>query len=129
MQEFFIENKIYYHDTDSGGVVYYARYLEHLEEARSEFCRSRGVDLVKYASDGVIFPVVHIEVDYKSPARYGDLIKIFTKVEKLGNASIHILQEIKTGDRLLVKAITVWACVDKNLKPQRIPEAVKNALS
>jgi len=128
MQEFFIENKIYYHDTDSGGVVYYARYLEHLEEARSEFCRSKGVDLVKYAGEGVIFPVVRIEIDYKSPARYGDSIKIFTRIEKMGNASIHISQEIKRDDCLLVKAMTIWACVNKNLKPQRIPEEIRKCL-
>ena len=129
MDEFYIENKIYYHDTDSGGVVYYGRYLDHLEEGRSEFLKSKGIDIVECARNGVIFPVVHIEADYKSPARYGDKIRIYTRVEKVGNASAHFAQEIRRGDDLLVAAKMVWVCVNKDLKPQRLPEAVRSALS
>ncbi len=128
MEDFYIENKIYYHDTDAGGVVYYARYLEHLEEARSEYCRSKGVDLVKLASGGIIFPVVRLEIDYRAPARYGDLVKIYTRVEKVGNASICFSQDIKNGDRVILNAKTVWACVSRDLKVQRVPDDVKGKL-
>lgn len=124
-----IEKKIYYHDTDAGGVVYYANYLKHLEEGRFEFCLSRGVNMVESAKDGVIFPVVHLEIDYKSPARYGDIVKVFTLIEKLGFSSIYFIQEIKREDVALVKAKTIWACVNKGLKPQPIPEKIKQALS
>ena len=58
MADHFIEKKIYYHDTDAGGVVYYANYLKHLEEGRFEFCLSKGISMVESAKEGVIFPVV-----------------------------------------------------------------------
>lgn len=128
MAEHFIEKKIYYHDTDAGGVVYYANYLKHLEEGRFEFCLSKGVSMVESAKEGAIFPVVHFEIDYKSPARYGDVIKVFTIVEKIGFSSIHFLQEIKRGEITLVKAKTIWACVNHALKPQAIPDKIKQSL-
>lgn len=124
-----IEKKIYYHDTDAGGVVYYANYLKHLEEARFEFCLSKGVDMVQSAKAGAIFPIVHLEIDYKSPARYGDTIKVFTLIEKIGFSSIHFTHEVKRGDTTLIKAKTISACVNEKLKPQPIPEKIKQALS
>lgn len=128
MADHYIDKKIYYHDTDAGGVVYYAKYLEHLEEGRFEFCLSKGVNIVESAKEGAIFPVVHFEIDYKSPARYGDQIRIFTSIEKIGFSSIHFLQEIKKGDIMLIKAKTVWACVNEALKPQAIPDKIKQML-
>lgn len=128
MAEHYIDKKIYYHDTDAGGVVYYANYLKHLEEARFEFCLSKGVSMAESAKEGAIFPVVHLEVDYKSPARYGDVTRIFTEIEKIGFSSIHFLQEIKRGDLALVKAKTVWACVNEALKPIAIPDKIKTLL-
>lgn len=128
MNELYLEKKIYYHDTDAGGVVYYARYLEHLEEARTEYCRSKGIDVAGLASGGIIFPVVHLEIDYKSPARYGDVINIYTRPEKVGNASVHFIQEIKKGEAVILKAKTVWACVTAGLKVQRIPEDMRSKL-
>lgn len=129
MEDHCIKKKIYYHDTDAGGVVYYANYLKHLEEGRSEFCLSRGVSMAEAAKKGAIFPVVHLEIDYKSPARYGDIVDVFTRIEKIGFSSVHFTQEIKKGDKLLIKAKTIWACVNEALKPQPIPEEIKDALS
>jgi len=129
MEDFFIENKIYYHDTDCGGVVYYAKYLEHLEEGRSQFCLNKGINLSEYAKNGVAFTVVHEETDYKSPARYGDTIKIATRIEKIGNSSVHFYQEIKRSEMLLVKAKGVWVCVGRDLKTRAIPEEIRNKLS
>ena len=129
MADHFIEKKIYYHDTDAGGVVYYANYLKHLEEGRSEFCLSKGISMAESAKEGVIFPVVHLEIDYKSPARYGDIVRVYTRIEKLGFSSIHFFQEIKNKDVLLVKAKTVWACVNEALKPIAIPDKIKQRLA
>jgi len=126
MTEHILEKKIYYHDTDTGGVVYYARYLNHLEEGRTEFLRSKGIDTAEYARNGIMFPVVHLEVDYKASARYGDTIKILTSLEKVGNASAIFAQTIMRGDTLLIKAKIVWACVDQNMKVKRVPEAIRN---
>jgi len=128
MADFSIEKKIYYYDTDAGGVVYYANYLKHLEEGRNEFCRSKGVDLAELAKSGVEFPVVHVEVDYKSPARYGDTVKVYTRIEKVGGSSVHFFQEIKRDETLLIRAKTVWACIDKQFKGKPVPEQVKDRL-
>jgi acyl-CoA thioester hydrolase len=86
------------------------------------------VSIVESAKAGAIFPVVHFEIDYKLPARYGDVVKIFTVIEKIGFSSIYFLQEIKRGDVTLIKAKTVWACVNEALKPQAIPDKIKLAL-
>lgn len=129
MKDFYIENRVYYHDTDSGGVVYYGSYLEHLEEARAEYLRKIGVDTAEYAARGILFPIVRLEIDYKAPARYGDIIRIFTSPEKVGNASIHFVHEIRRDDTVLVKAKVIWACVDKDLKPKRVPEEMRAKLA
>lgn len=126
MSDFCFEKRIYYHDTDSGGVVYYATYLKFLEESRTEYLRKHGIDVAEYMKKEVLFPVVHLEVDYKCPARYGDVIKIFSKVEKCGNASLQFVEEIKRDDKLLLKAVTVLACVDTNMKARRLPEEIKS---
>ncbi|MDD5137151.1 MAG: YbgC/FadM family acyl-CoA thioesterase [Candidatus Omnitrophica bacterium] len=125
MDGFYLNKRIYYHDTDAGGVVYYGSYLEHLEEARTEYLRSLGIDVAEYGRNGILFPVVHLEVDYKSPARYADEIRVYTAIEEIGNASIHLAQEIKRGDIVLVKARTIWACVDDKMKARRVPEDIK----
>ena len=91
MDDFCIEKKIYYYDTDAGGVVYYANYLKYLEEGRTEFCLSKGVSMKDWADKGVIFPVVHVEIDYKFPAKYQDKLKIFTRVERVGNSSVQFI--------------------------------------
>ncbi|MFA5388333.1 MAG: YbgC/FadM family acyl-CoA thioesterase [Candidatus Omnitrophota bacterium] len=129
MAAHYIEKKIYYHDTDAGGVVYYANYLRHLEEARSEFCLSKGVDIPVYSREGVLFPVVRVEIDYKSPARYGDVIRIFTAIEKIGFSSIRFRQEIKKGELTLVNAMTVLACVNEAMKPIAMPDRIKKELA
>ena len=129
MSDFSFEKRIYYHDTDAGGVVYYARYLEHLEEARTEFMRSRGIDVAALAAGGIIFPVVHLEIDYKSPARYGDVVRIHVRPEKIGNASLAFAQEIRRGETTILIARTVWACVTRDLKVQRLPEDFRTKLT
>ena len=128
MKESILRNKIYYHDTDAGGIVYYARYLEHLEEARSEMLADRGIVVSEYARKGVVFPVVHLEIDYKSPARYGDTIEIRTSVEKIGNASIQFHQNITRDGVTLIEAKTIWACVSLSMKPCRVPDEIRKAL-
>lgn len=129
MSDFFIERQVYYHDTDAGGVVYYARYLEHLEEGRAGLLKSKGVDVVECAKRGVIFPIVHLEIDYKTPARYGDLIRVHSRVVKVGNASLEFSHEIRRGDTVILSAKIVSACVGADIKPRRIPEEIRSALS
>jgi acyl-CoA thioester hydrolase len=125
MSDFYIEKKIYYHDTDAGRVVYYSNYLKYMEEARTEYLRKIGIDVAKYMADGVLFAVVHLEADYKSPARYDDTIKITAKIESIGNASIHFAQEVARGGTLLVNAKVILACINNNMRAQRVPEELK----
>ena len=125
MSDFNLEKRVYYHDTDCGGVVYYANYLKHFEEARTEYLRSLGIDTAEYAAKGNLFAVVHMEIDYKCPARYDDIVKVYAKIETMGNASMHFAQEVRRGDTLLVKSKVILACIDSNMKARRVPEDLK----
>ncbi|HOX55062.1 MAG: thioesterase family protein [Candidatus Omnitrophica bacterium] len=128
MKEGMIQKKIYYHDTDCGGVVYYSNYLKFLEEGRTEFCAANGIDLQEWFNKGTLFVVVHVEVDYKYPARYGDVVKLATQVEKLGNSSIHFSQNITLNDKTVIVSKTIWACIDKDFKPRIIPQEIRQIL-
>ncbi|MDD5069541.1 MAG: YbgC/FadM family acyl-CoA thioesterase [Candidatus Omnitrophica bacterium] len=103
--------KIYYHDTDCGGVVYYANYMKFLEEARTEFLAERGINLSELAAKGVWFVVKKVNIEYKSPARYSDLLNITTELTAMKNVSLEFLQTIKCQDRLLVETKTILVSV------------------
>jgi acyl-CoA thioester hydrolase len=125
----FIEKKIYYHDTDCGGVVYYANYLKYLEEARTEYFLSRGIRLKELAQTGIWFAVSSLNIDYKLPARYQDILKVFTTIKKIKTATIHFSQKILRDKALIVQAQTTLVCVDKNFRPKSIPQKLKQSLS
>jgi len=121
--------RIYYHHTDCGGVVYYAKYLEFLEEARTEFFEDNGLPLTKLYDKGVFFVVARQEVDYKFPARYLDTLDIKTWIEDISNVRINFGYEVKNQeDKLIIQAKTILVCVDKNLKPQAFPEEIKKKI-
>lgn len=122
--------KIYYHHTDAGGVVYYARYLEFLEEARTLFMAERGVQVRELAEKGILFVVARQEIDYKSPAFYADTLRILTQLSKLGTASMEFeCRIINQHERLIALAKTTLVCVGKELKPKAIPAEVHKKLS
>jgi len=129
MDDFALEKKIYYHDTDCGGVVYYANYLKHLEEARTEFLSSKGIDLKKLAEEGMWFAVAKVEIEYKAPAGYQDTIRIMTAIESSRKTAMQFRQRIFRDEKLLVEASTVLVCVGKNFRPMVIPDAIKKGLS
>jgi len=115
---------IYYEDTDCGGVVYYANYLRYMERARTEYLASRGYSVKKLMDEGTIFMVLRVEVDYKSPARYGDIIEIETWVRDVTRVTMmfeHIMRE-KTSGRVFVVCRTKVVYVDKNGRPKRLPD-------
>lgn len=126
--DFSIEKKVYYHDTDCGGVVYYANYLKYLEEARTEFFLDRGIDLKELTEKKVLFAVARVEIEYKSPARYQDRLKVFTKVEEARLSTIRFSQEIRREGKTVVKANTTLVCVGENFKPLSLPEEIKKAI-
>lgn len=120
--------KIYYEDTDAGGVVYYANYLKYMERARTEYLAEKGIDVSDYHNKGFIFAVVNAEIHYKSPAKLGDIIEIFTDILEITKVTIKIKHIIKKNDRILVEAVIRLACINKEGKPQRIPDSIKKAL-
>lgn len=119
--------KIYYHHTDSGGVVYYARYLDFLEEARTELLAQKGLSIKALAAKGVMFVVARQEIDYKFPAVYGDTLTIDTRIAETSAARINFENDIKNQDgKLIAKAKTILVCVNSELKPQVIPEEIRS---
>lgn len=123
--------KIYYEDTDCGGVVYYANYLRYFERARTEFLESKGVSLKALMEDGVYFVVAEAALRYMAPARYGDVLAVETAVERAGPASIifrHTVRREKTGEGL-VEATVKLGCVGNDMKPLRLGKDVMQAVT
>jgi len=121
---------IYYHHTDCGGVVYYANYLDFLEEARTEYFAFKNASIKQLADSGTMFVVDRQEVDYKFPAVYGDDLDIQSTVGMVSGVRIEFLHEIYNQNKqLIVKAKTILVCVDKHLKPQAIPEELRKKLT
>jgi acyl-CoA thioester hydrolase len=120
----FMDVKIYYEDTDCGGVVYYANYLKYMERARTEYLASKGYSVRKLADEGTIFMVLRAEIDYKSPARYGDVIEVETWVRDITRVTMvfeHIMRE-KSSQRVLVECSAKIVSVDPQGRPKRLPE-------
>jgi acyl-CoA thioester hydrolase len=116
--------KIYYEDTDCGGVVYYANYLRYMERARTEYLASRGYSVKMLMDQGTIFMVFRVEIDYKAPARYGDTIEIETWVRDVTRATMifeHVMRE-KMSRRVLVECRAKVVAVDANARPKRLSE-------
>lgn len=125
-----MKQRIYYHHTDCGGVVYYANYLKFLEEARTEFLEDRGLSVKELSQKGILFVVARQEIDYKSPAFYGDILQIDTRLLNISAVKLEFEYDIKNQNNQLVsKAKTLLVCVDKNLKPQSIPGDICSKIS
>jgi len=123
--EFIWEVRVYYEDTDAGGIVYYANYLKFFERARTEWLRSLGVNQdVLLREHDAMFVVKNVSADYHAPARLDDVIKLTLRIAKLGRASIQFVQEAWCGERLLNTAHVKVGCVDSALRPRAVPDAV-----
>ncbi len=124
-----MQKRIYYHDTDCGGVVYYANYLKYLEEARTDYMEKRGLILKELAEKGFLFVVRRVDIEYKAPAHYGDILEISSKLSKIKNVSVEFHQEIKRKEQLLVSATTILVCIDKNFRPSAMSDELINNFS
>ena len=122
--------RIYYEDTDSGGVVYYANYLKFMDRARTEWLRAEGFEQDELiAKENVIFAVRSVQADYLSPARFNEEIVISTRVIKKGKASISVEQIVKRNNDVLCKAIIKIACLNaQSFKPALMPENLYNKI-
>ena len=122
--------RIYYEDTDAGGIVYYANYLKFFERARTEWLRQVGINQVDMALQyQAMFVVKSTSVDYHLPAQLDDELQITTVVEKLGRASLVFVQEARRNDQLLVTGKIKVGCVDtQSVRPCAIPGNVLKAV-
>lgn len=126
-----MEIKIYYEDTDCGGVVYYANYLRYMERGRTEFLAELGISVRKLMDEGMVFVVSRAELDYLSSARYGDTIVMETSLPEITGATMlfgHTMKEKTTG-RPLVSGKVRLVCVDTSSKPKRIPKEIAAKLT
>lgn len=122
--------RVYWEDTDAGGVVFYANYLKFFERARTEWLRGLGIEQgTLQAQTGAIFVVAEVNLRYLASARLDDLLNISVQVEEQGSASMLIAQQAWRGDTLLAQASVRVGCVDgATLRPRRIPLHVMDAL-
>jgi len=127
--------RVYWEDTDAGGIVYYANYLKFMERARTEWLRGAGVDQSRLAAEqGLIFTIVSMEIEYRRPARLDDELRVSCVAEAQGRASFAFRQEILRGpagpgEELITSARTRAACLElKSLKPRPLPTELLDAL-
>lgn len=121
-----MELKIYYEDTDCGGVVYYGNYLKYFERARTEYLEERGLSVARLMAEGTVFVVVHAEVEYRSPARYGNWLVIETVVSGMTAASFtfsHVIRE-RESLRVVVEGSARLAATDGSGKVKRLDKAM-----
>lgn len=116
--------RVYYEDTDAGGVVYHTGYIRYFERARTEWLRSLGYSQKQLAEEaGVLFTVVELTVRYLKPARLDDMLEVLAQVGERGRASLDFVQEIRDASgELLADGQVRVACVDqRSLRPRRLP--------
>jgi acyl-CoA thioester hydrolase len=125
-----MEVRVYYEDTDAGGVVYHANYLNYMARGRIEYLRDRGLSVSDLHEQGYVFPVVRLEIDYLSPAVHDDLLRVETRVLEVGKASFTLGQQVvrASDGTLLTDGKATLVCVGPGKKPRRLPAAMVRAL-
>ena len=123
--------RIYWEDTDAGGIVFYANYLKFMERARTEWLRAAGVGQQALA-DGhdLIFVVTDTRLRYRAPARLDDLLHVSVEPVELGRARLVLAQRVRLGDATLVEGEIAVACVERaTMRPRRIPSDLLSRLA
>lgn len=115
--------RVYYEDTDSGGVVYYANYLRFLERARTEWLRMRGLEQDRLREQqGIIFVVRSLQLDFRLPARFNDLLAVHCKIQQRRGASVVFAQRILRDTTVLCEGLVRVACVSADdFRPRGLP--------
>jgi acyl-CoA thioester hydrolase len=123
-QQYQILTRVYWEDTDAGGVVYYANYLKFMERCRTDWLRALGIDQLQLRAErGLQFAVVSVTVDFLRPAVLNDEIIVTAELMRMSGATITFKQTIMRGDAQLIEASTRVACLDSGtLKPRPIPK-------
>ncbi|MBS3743760.1 MAG: tol-pal system-associated acyl-CoA thioesterase [Wenzhouxiangellaceae bacterium] len=122
--------RVYWEDTDAGGVVYHARYLQFLERARSDWLASLGISQTELRREqDLVFAVTRMEIDFRKPARLEDELDVSVCVQSMGRARIDFSQQIRCRDDLLIEATVRAACLDAGrFSPARIPGEIREML-
>jgi acyl-CoA thioester hydrolase len=122
--------RVYFEDTDAGGVVYYANYLKFMERARTEWLRARGFEQDRLrAESGVLFVVRAVHLDLTRPARFNDALSVTCRPVRLGRASLEMSQQVLRDGAELAAGRVRLACVDaERFVPMAIPSAVRAAV-
>ena len=130
MKSFSWPVRVYYEDTDAGGVVFYANYLKFFERARTEYLRALGFEQDRLIEDAqVIFVVRSVQVDYLKPARFNDMLEVTASVSQAKKTSFVFAQQVKRGDELLCQGDIRIACLDVNtMQPKAIPPEILQTL-
>ena len=124
-----INVRVYYEDTDFGGVVYYAKYLRYMEQGRTEFFRDKGVNLAECQEQGFVFAVTDVHIQYKASARYDDLLDVETSLSDVKNASMTFDTKIyNQHGTLLILSETKVACMNGRGRATRIPAEIMEKL-
>ncbi len=123
--------RVYYEDTDAGGIVYYANYLKYFERARTEWLRGLGIDQSQLATtERRLFVVRNVEIQYRKPARLDDELVIHTRIKHLGRASIRFEQRALHGEELLCQALVTICCVEAtSLRPVDLGPTMQTLLT
>ena len=125
VKEFIFEVKVYYEDTDSGGVVYYANYLKFLERARSEAIYSIGLTNKKLLEEfGTSIIVKSCNIEYKKPSKFEDRLTIFTSIKSFTKTSINMIQIIKRDEDVISEAEISLVTVNQKGRPTKIPQVL-----
>ncbi|WP_432786361.1 Acyl-CoA thioesterase YbgC [Oligella sp. MSHR50489EDL] len=127
-KSFVLPVRVYYEDTDAGGVVFYANYLKFFERGRTEWLRNLGVNQAQLAEEQQrIFVVVGTQLRYRNPARLDDMLQIKTKITKVGNSSCSFEQLAERNGETLVESSIQICCVDtQSFKPAPIPDDIRS---
>ena len=129
-KQFVYKVKIYYEDTDAGGVVYYANYLKYLERARSEAIYSLGLTNTKLEQDhGSLIIVKSCNIEYKKPAKFEDELEIISSILSKTKTSFTMLQIIKKNEEIISEAQIKLVTVNQNGKPVKLPEILDSLLN
>ena len=123
--------RVYYEDTDAGGIVYYANYLKFFERARTEWLRELGFSQSNLLEQSVGFVVKRVEMENVAPAKFDQLLEVKTEIDEVKRVSLLFRQKIiDEKEKTLVNALVRVACVDLNkMKPIAIPQTVREELS
>ncbi|MFK7891813.1 MAG: tol-pal system-associated acyl-CoA thioesterase [Granulosicoccus sp.] len=131
MSHYSLPVRVYIEDTDAGGIVYYANYLNYMERARTEWLRECGIELdhLQY-EHRTLFVVRSLTIEYRRPARFNDQLTVQTHLRKIRQASVECDQPVYRDSTLLSESRVLLACVDADkLSPTAIPPFIREAMT